>query len=237
MVEERLPLPGAERPKREVRRRRRAWWRLPLELLGIVVGAAVIALVLRATVVQVYKIPSESMLDTLPVGSRIAVNRVPVVGKQVERGDVVVFRDSEGWLQSADEIESHWYDFFGELFGFAVPDGQQIVVKRVIGVGGDTVSCCDAQGRAMVNGQPIDEPYLASGSVPSLEEFEVVIPEDSLWVMGDNRQNSADSSHHADRGDSPFIPMSSVIGKAHMVIWPFSEVALLSEREAFSEVP
>lgn len=217
--------------------RRRSVWRTVGEVAGVLGGAVIIALFLRAMVVQVYKIPSESMTETLSVGSRIAVNRVPIVGKQVHRGDVVVFRDTEGWLQPEEEIESHWYDRFGEVFGFAVPDGQQIVVKRVIGVGGDTIACCDANGRLMVNGVAVDEPYLAPGSEPSMTEFEIEVPEDSYWVMGDNRQNSADSSHHADIGDNPFIPASSIIGKAEYVIWPFGELSVLNARGSFGDVP
>lgn len=212
-------------------------WRTVGEVAGVIGGAVLIALFLRAMVVQVYKIPSESMTETLSVGSRIAVNRVPVVGKQVHRGDVVVFRDTEGWLQPNEEIKEHWYDRFGEVFGFSVPDGQQIVVKRVIGVGGDTITCCDTDGRLMVNGVPVEEGYLAPGSSPSDTEFEITVPEDSYWVMGDNRQNSADSSHHAEAGDNPYIPASSIIGKAEYVIWPFSELSQLHAREAFGDVP
>lgn len=215
----------------------RRWWRLPAEIVGVVVAAGLIALLLRAAVVQVYKIPSESMMDTLGVGSRIAVNRVPVLGKQVERGDVVVFRDTEGWLQTGGPVESTWYAPLGRVFGFSAPDGEQIVVKRVVAVGGDTVACCDADGYLTVNGTAIKEPYIAAGSIPSLTQFEVEVPEDTLWMMGDNRQNSADSVHHYVKGDNAFVPTSSVIGKAELVIWPLSDWATLSEREAFEAVP
>lgn len=226
----------APSPTRPRNRQSRGGWRVFGEVAGVFGAALVIALFLRAAVVQVYRIPSESMADTLSVGSRIAVNRLPVIGKQVERGDVVVFRDTEGWLQPSEEIETHWYDRFSELLGFSVSDGQQIVVKRIIGVGGDTVACCDASGALLVNGIAVEEPYLAPGAQPSSHEFEVTVPEGSVWVMGDNRQNSADSSLHADTGENPFIPMSSVIGKAEYVIWPLNELSSISARDVFSSV-
>lgn len=228
--------PESPFPKRAALRKPHRGWRALGEVAGVIGAALVIALFLRAAVVQVYRIPSESMTDTLSVGSRIAVNRLPVIGKQVERGDVIVFRDTEGWLQPEEQVETHWYDKFSELLGFSVADGQQIVVKRVIGVGGDTVACCDASGALLVNGIAVEEPYLAPGAQPSSHEFEVTVPEGTVWVMGDNRQNSADSSHHADTGENPFIPLSSVIGKAEYVIWPFDELSSVSARDVFATV-
>ncbi len=226
----------AERPVEPSRSLGRRVGRVTLEFLAVFGIAAIIALGLRAFVVQVYKIPSESMLDTLSVGSRIAVNNVPGLGKDIERGDVVVFRDTEGWLEPVDETNQNFLNTVAGLFGFAPQGSQQIVVKRVIGVGGDTVTCCDEQGRISVNGIPIDETYLAAGAVPSTAEFSVQIPEGTYWVMGDNRQDSADSAYHYENGEAAFIPKSSVIGRAQWVIWPLSEWSYLGNRDVFDEV-
>lgn len=206
------------------------------EAITMLVVAAVIALFLRAFVVQVYKIPSESMMDTMDVGSRIAVNHVPVIGKQVERGDIIVFRDTQGWLSPADDSGGSFWSKVGGWFGFAPSGSEQIVVKRVIGVGGDTVACCDAQGRVTVNGVGIDETYLASGVVPSEAEFSVTVPEGSYWVMGDNRANSADSRYHNNVDGDGFIPRSAVIGRAQWEIWPLSKWSYLGGRDVFEAV-
>lgn len=215
-------------------------WVRALRGLGEVVlmlfVAAGIALVLRAFVVQVYKIPSESMMDTMEVGSRIAVNHVPVIGQQIERGDIIVFRDTQGWLTPAPENGGSLWSKVGGWFGFAPAGGEQIVVKRVIGVGGDTVACCDTQGRVTVNGIGIDEPYLAGTVAPSETEFSVTVPEDSYWVMGDNRPNSADSRYHNDLAGNGFIPSSSVIGRAQWEIWPLSNWSYLGNRDVFAVV-
>ena len=218
-------------------RRGRGLGRAFLEVVAVVGIAALLALGLRAFVVQVYKIPSESMMDTMNVGSRIAVNSVPGWGKQVERGDIVVFRDSEGWLDPVDQTTNSVWSTVAGWFGFAPQGSQQIVVKRVIGVGGDTVTCCDDLGRLSVNGVAIDEPYLAEGAVPSVTPFSVVVPEGTYWMMGDNRQSSADSEYHLRNGQNPFIPDDSVIGRAQWEIWPLSDWAYLGNRDVFAAVP
>lgn len=223
-------------PKRAQRKPgKRAHLRWPIEFLLILVGAALIALVLRLFVVQVYQIPSESMTDTLQVGSRIAVNRVPGWGKQVERGDVIVFQDTQGWLQG-ESGEPGRFGGLWQALGFVPSGGQQMVVKRVVGVGGDTVACCDDQGRLTVNGEPVDEPYVLEGTVPSDVEFEITVPEGTYWVMGDNRDNSADSRYHWENGGNPFVPRDAVVGRAEWQIWPLSNWARLGDRNVFELV-
>ncbi len=207
------------------------------EIFLMLLGAAVVALLLRAFVVQVYKIPSESMLDTMEVGSRIAVSRVPVLGKEVERGDIIVFRDVQGWLEPVDQEDQSIWSTLAGVFGFAPSGTEQIVVKRVIGVGGDVVACCDESGRVTVNGVGIDEPYLAQNVAPSDSEFSVVVPEGMYWVMGDNRSNSADSRFHNNVDGTGFIPASAVIGRAQWEIWPIHKWSYLGNRDVFEGVP
>lgn len=192
-----------------------------LRELGLVlVIALVISTLLRAFVVQVFWIPSPSMNDTLKVDDKIAVSRIDGLRGTIERGDVVVFHDSLGWISTPAQSRTA-LQTIGEFVGLVPSGGEQTLVKRVIGIGGDRVSCGD-DGVLKVNGVAIDEPYLAPGQVPSAFPFDVVVPEGTLWVMGDNRGNSADSRYHQGEGQSPFVPVSSVVGTVQAVIWPIS---------------
>ena len=211
-----------------------AWLR---EIGLVLLLAVVLSSLLRAFVVQVFWIPSPSMHDTLVEDDRIAVSRVSAWTGDIRRGDVVVFNDSLGWLPSADSggvggaLRS-----VGEFIGFLPADGEQTLVKRVIGVGGDHVTCCTAAGRIQVNGTAIDETYLAAGQAPSTITFDVQVPEGHLWVMGDNRGNSADSRYHMTGGQSPFVDLDDVVGRARWVIWPVSHWRALEGREVFEAV-
>lgn len=237
---------AAHRPsRRDVRRRDRraaersgpvSWLR---EIGVVLVVALLISSLLRAFVVQVFWIPSESMQDTLQVNDRIAVSRVSARTGDIRRGDVVVFNDTLGWLSSGSESGlSGVLRRVGEFTGFVPANGEQTLVKRVIGVGGDRVTCCTAAGRITVNGVALDETYLASDQAPSTLTFDVTVPEGSLWVMGDNRGNSADSRYHMGNGQTPFVREKDVVGRALWVIWPTSRWASLGGgRAVFADVP
>ncbi|MDC4232954.1 signal peptidase I [Actinomyces sp. B33] len=215
-----------------------AWIR---EAATIVVIALVISTLLRAFVVQVFWIPSPSMNPTLVENDRIAVNRVDALTGSIERGDVVVFDDELGWLPPASGSETtigRWASAVGEFLGLVPANGEQTLVKRVIGVGGDRVQCCGDGGRLMVNGEPIDEPYVADGQAPSLIEFDVTVPEAAVWVMGDNRSNSADSRYHMGPGETPYVSVDAIVGTVAAVIWPFGHWASgLNDPGPFSSVP
>ncbi len=190
-----------------------------LRELGLVlVTSLLISTLLRAFVVQVFWIPSPSMNDTLMVDDKIAVSRIDGLRGTIERGDVVVFHDALGWISNPTQSRT-LLQTVGEFIGIIPSGGEQTLVKRVIGVGGDHVSCGE-DGVVRVNGVVIDEPYLAPGQLPSSFPFDVIVPEDTLWVMGDNRGNSADSRYHQGAGQTPFVPVSSVVGTVQAVIWP-----------------
>ena len=227
--------PGGRRSGSAVKHRKESHskWRWLGEVTGVLAGAVLIAFLLRMFVVQVYQIPSGSMTETLQVGSRIAVNRVPGVGNHVERGDVIVFQDDLEWLPSLGENSRNPLVRVGEFLGVVPADGEQVLVKRIIGVGGDTVECCSSSGNLIVNGTEIDEPY-AQGS--SSSGFKVTVPEGYLWVMGDNRTNSADSLYHYTQGDPAFVSEDSVIGRAMWEIWPISAWSSLGDRDVFEDV-
>ncbi|WP_445396400.1 signal peptidase I [Streptomyces sp. LE64] len=239
------PGPGrAERRRlaRKVQRRRRrsALREIPL-LLG---AAALIALVLKTFLVQAFVIPSGSMEQTIRIGDRVLVDKLtPWFGGTPERGDVVVFEDPGGWL--ADEAPPPDDDpvvvkqvkrALGWI-GLLPSSDQQDLIKRVVAIGGDTVVCCDADGRITVNGAPLDEPYVKPGNKPSEMTFEVKVPPGRLWVMGDHRANSADSRYHrAGPGDGT-IPQESVVGRALVIAWPVGNWRRLAEPGAFASVP
>ncbi|WP_082031652.1 signal peptidase I [Actinomyces polynesiensis] len=212
-----------------------AWLR---EVGLVLLLAVILSSLLRAFVVQVFWIPSPSMHDTLVEDDRIAVSRVSAWTGDIHRGDVVVFNDSLGWLPTVQSGGAGGVlRDVGEFIGFLPADGEQTLVKRVIGVGGDHVTCCTAAGRIEVNGVAIDEPYLAPGQAPSTIPFDVVVPEGHLWVMGDNRGNSSDSRYHMTDGQTPFVSLDDVVGRAMWVIWPVSHWSSLGGREVFDKVP
>ncbi|MER7707336.1 signal peptidase I [Kitasatospora sp. NPDC097605] len=209
--------------RRAARRRRRSRLR---EIPLIVVVALVVALVMKTFLVQVFVIPSGSMEQTIQVGDRVLVDKLtPWFGAEPERGEVVVFKDPGGWLENAQESSTDGPVLRGAkqvltFVGLLPSDNEQDLIKRVIGVGGDTVECCDEQGRVSLNGRPLDEPYLAPGNPPSRQPFKVKVPQGRLWVMGDHRDVSADSRFHMGNPGQGTIPVSGVVGRAFMIAWP-----------------
>lgn len=208
-------------------------WQEMLVLLGI---ALVLAVVIKAFFMQAFYIPSGSMNDTLVLDDRILVQKVSYWSGEPQRGDIVVFSDPGGWLgpgelSMADSTVARGLEMFG-LF----PTGGHLV-KRVIGVGGDRVVCCDKEGRITVNGVPLQESsYLASGEKPSLIEFDVEVADGYLWVQGDNRSNSADSRVHLGDPGGGFIPLDDVVGKVFMVVWPWDHATMVERPATFETV-
>ncbi len=175
-----------------------------LELLAIVLVGLVLSWGVRTFLVRSFSIPSGSMEQTLMIGDRIMVNELAPRVMPLHRGDIVVFEDPGGWLGYDD-------------------DAGQDLVKRVIGLPGDHVSCCDADGHVLVNGRALDEPYLTladGGPRASATDFDVTVPEGALWVLGDNRDRSADSRAHQTGPYAGFVPVDDVIGRAFVVSWP-----------------
>jgi signal peptidase I len=208
-------------------------WQEMFLLLGI---ALVLAIVIKAFFMQAFYIPSGSMNDTLVLNDRILVQKVSYWSGEPERGDIVVFEDPDDWLQ-AGEMRSATNPVTKalELFGLYPTGGH--LVKRVIGVGGDTVLCCDKSGRMVVNGVSLNErSYLPKDEAPSLIKFEAEVPEGSIWVQGDNRSNSADSRLHIGDPGGGFISEERVVGKVFTVVWPWDHAKLLKRPATFDSV-
>lgn len=189
---------------------------------------------MKTFVVRSFYIPSASMENTLHVGDRIIVNELVPKLTAVQRGDVVVFRDPGGWLPETVHTESNPVasvkDAALSFVGISTQDSSQYLVKRVIGVPGDHVTCCNALGQLTVNGSPLSEPYAvvpSGGTKAATRSFDVVVPADSIWVMGDNRYNSRDSSLNQELPGKGFVPVKDVVGKAVAITWPIGHWALV----------
>ncbi|WP_441251566.1 signal peptidase I [Kitasatospora sp. McL0602] len=209
----------------------------------ILVVALVVAVVLKTFLLQVFVIPSGSMEQTIQIGDRVLVDKLtPWFGNEPSRGDVVVFKDPGGWLESDHRGSSDGpvLKATKKVFsyvGLLPSDNEQDLIKRVIGVPGDTVECCDDQGRLSVNGTALDEPYLAAGNMPSRQPFKVTVPAGRLWVMGDHRDVSADSRYHMANPGQGTIPMSNVIGRAFVIAWPVQRMRQLDVPASLSSLP
>lgn len=182
------------------------------------------------------------MLETLQIDDRIIVNQLTPALYPIERGDVVVFKDPGGWLgpdiPENQNVVVQAVDWFLSAFGITAPDSKQHLVKRTIGIGGDRVICCDVDGKITVNGVAIDEPYIANNQEPSTVKFDVTVPENSLWVLGDNRGNSEDSRFHGDLPSKGFVAMDWVVGRAIVISWPFENWTFLDNYpDVFKDVP
>ena len=220
-------------------RRKRSFWR---DLVVIVVAAVVLTILLKAFVVQVFSIPSGSMENTLLPGDRILVSKVVYDFRPIARGDIVVFSGAGSWDAPPPAYQGNafvgfldrvWGDAVS-LVGIAGPDTDY--VKRVIGVPGDHVVCCNSQGQVTVNGVPLSESsYVFPGDAPSDVRFNITVPAGRLWVMGDNRGDSDDSRYRGNDPGNGTIPENEVVGRAFLIIWPFSRVSDLPIPNTFEQ--
>lgn len=206
------PRPSAPPPRGPFRR-----------VVTIVLATAIVLTLVRSLLVQSYVVPTASMEPTVRPGDRVLVSRVAYRTGDIERGDVIVFNGSgvfEPDLAPAGSGLASAGRAVAEAL--SLPVGSQDYVKRVIGLPGDHVVCCGADGRLEVNGEPLDESYVKPGDQPSTVEFDTVVPPGRLWVLGDHRSDSADSRAHLGDPGGGTVPVGRVVGRVAGIYWPLS---------------
>lgn len=219
-----------------------AWY--ALRELAIVVGMALlISLVVKTFLLQAFWIPSGSMESTLDIGDRVVVSKLTPGPFDLQRGDVVVFDDFNHWLETVPpehhsapgKVVNDVLTFVGLL---PTNEGNHLI-KRIIGMPGDHVVCCDKQGRLKINGVSINEPYVHPGDAPSEKTFDITVPPGRVWVMGDHRSDSGDSRYHDDgTGAVGSVPESAIVGRAVAIVWPLSRWSWLgNHQDTFARVP
>lgn len=198
------------------------------DAIVIVVAALVVSFLIKTFLIRSFFIPTDSMDQTLIRDDRIIVSQLHGGPLDLRRGDVIVFVDPGGWLSiqpgvSEDDPLTRLLDGVSLFLGLSSPDDNEHLVKRLVGLPGDLVVCCDELGAMSINGVPLAESYV---SLPegvtkvSSNDFEVIVPEGALWVMGDNRYNSADSRRNMDKPGGGFVPLENVVGRAIVISWP-----------------
>ncbi|MEU9117589.1 signal peptidase I [Streptomyces sp. NPDC048483] len=237
---------GRAERRRQAKRIKRRRQRSYLKEIPILIGVALaIALVLKTFLVQAFVIPSGSMEQTIRIGDRVLVDKLtPWFGAKPERGDVVVFKDPGNWLPPDEKsrlagdppVGVKQFKDFMTFIGLLPSDDEQDLIKRVIGVGGDTVKCCDKKGRVTVNGTPLAEPYVHPGNPPSTLKFTVNVPTGRIFVMGDHRSDSADSRFHLDEPYRGTVSEDNVVGQAVVIAWPVGHWRQLEEPDTFATV-
>ncbi|MDI9830919.1 signal peptidase I [Streptomyces sp. KAU_LT] len=218
------------------KKQRSFWKELPI-LIGI---ALVLALLIKTFLVQAFSIPSDSMQNTLQQGDRVLVDKLtPWFGSEPERGEVVVFHDPDQWLAGEPTPDPNALQTFLSWIGLMPSSEEKDLIKRVIGVGGDTVEC-KGTGPLTVNGKALNEPYVYPGNTPCSQDdqggqFKVKVPEGFIWVMGDHRQNSRDSRYNQSDKNHGMVPVDKVVGRAVVIAWPVGRWSTLPVPDTFDQ--
>ena len=239
------PTPTRRSESERASHKRRGWLTFLRDVVVIILVAVLVSFLVKTFVVRSFYIPSGSMENTLLINDRIFVDELTPRFGAYDRGDIVVFRDPGGWLPPSTlparppVVEA--IDWALSLIGLTAPDSDDHLVKRIIGLPGDHVVCCNPIGQITVNDIAIDETSytkLPEGSPASQDPFDVTVPDDRLWVLGDNRDRSKDSRYNQDQPGKGFVPIENVVGRAFVITWPFDRFGLLDfHHEVFAGVP
>ena len=222
------PPTRVQRASQEKQRRTRGVKLFIRDVILIFVVAIFISVGIKTFLIRSFYIPSGSMENTLQLDDRIIVNELVPDVVPIQHGDVLVFKDPGGWLSPRPPVQQNpitaGFDWFLSVVGLSAPDSNDHLIKRVIGLPGDTVACCNAFGQMTVNGMSLDEhAYLKlpeGVTKVSADDFKVTVPPKSLWMMGDNRYDSKDSRYNTNQPGKGFVPIDNVVGRAFLVTWP-----------------
>ncbi|MDX3312857.1 signal peptidase I [Streptomyces sp. ME08-AFT2] len=227
---------GSDGAAPKAKKPRSFWKELPI-LIGI---ALVLALLIKTFLVQAFSIPSASMENTLRIGDRVLVDKLtPWFGSEPERGEVIVFHDPDNWLAGENTVEPNAFQTLLSWIGLMPSAEEKDLIKRVIGVGGDTVAC-KGTGPLTVNGKALNEPYVYPGNTPCSQDdqggqFSVKVPKGYVWVMGDHRQNSRDSRYNQSDKNHGMVPVDQVVGRAIVKAWPLTHWGTLPVPDTFEQ--
>lgn len=206
-------------------------WRFLREIGVVLVGALILSVLVRTFLVQAFYVPSQSMENTLMPNDRIIASKITTRFSGVGRGEVVVFKDPGGWLPPTAVSRSPISTAF-EFIGLLPSSSGDDLVKRVIGIAGDHVMCCNAAGQIVLNGVGLQEPYLKAGAGTDQVPFDIVVPPNSVFVMGDNRSQSADSRFHMSTNEGA-VPLDAVVGRVLLKVWPIDSFGTVPIPETF----
>jgi signal peptidase I len=214
----------------------RTLWAAVRELLITVGIALVISSLVRIFLFQVFYVPSASMEDTLLLQDRIVATKVTKPFTEIKRGEIVVFKDPGDWLPEYESDRNVFLHFLS-VVGLLPSDAGDDLVKRVIGIEGDNIKCCSENGRIIVNGVELqDQSFIKPEVETDQVEFDIIVPKDRVFVMGDNRPDSRDSRFHLETAYGT-VPVKNIVGPVNLRIWPFSRFSTLKIPESFKSIP
>lgn len=201
-------------------------WRFIREVAIVLVCALVLSVVVRTFFIQAFYVPSASMENTLLIDDRILASKITTKISGTKRGEVIVFKDPGGWLPPVTKSPGPVAQAL-EFIGLMPSSSGDDLVKRAIGIAGDHVVCCNSEGQIVLNGVGLVEPYIKPGSGTDQVPFDIVVPANSVFVMGDNRGASADSRYHLQQNNGA-VPTDNIVGRVVLKVWPMSQFGPLT---------
>ena len=215
-------------------KKKSSFLRSAIEFVIVVAVALALAAGIHTFIVQPFYVPSGSMEQTLQIDDRVIASKITTSISGVQRGEIMVFKDPGNWLPIVERNIEGWRGLVASaatFVGLLPSDSGDDLVKRVIGIEGDRVACCNESGQIVLNGVALDETAYIDGPTDQIL-FDVTVPKNGFFVMGDNRGNSADSRFHLEQNDGA-VPVENAVGRVFTVVWPLSRLTIETIPELF----